>query len=111
MLQQTGLWFLNIVARIAPFSDEEEKAESHAQLAADRALTKRGLKAGAATFPAYRRPWVPHQFINLEGAIVPLSDPCHPNRDARTQYGWFEGGEDELEVCAPPLECAPCGNG
>ena len=99
--------FLNIVIRIAPFSDEEEKAESHVQLAADRELVNRGLKAGASTFPAYRRPWVPNQFVSLDGTAVALSDARHPNRDARTQFGWFEGGEDEMEVCAPV--CDPCG--
>ena len=93
-LAQTALCFLNIVVRIPPFSDEEELAETSVMLAADSALRKRGLKAGTSTRPAFRRPWVPFQFIDLDGADVPLCDSRHPCRNSRTQYGWFDGAVD-----------------
>ena len=51
-------------------------------------------KAGAV-MPAFSRPWVPWQFIDLSGAFVDLSDKCHPCRAARVQYGWFDGAPED----------------
>ena len=102
--QKSPLCLLNLVVRVLPFSDEEERVQSEAQLVADRGLAKRGLKAGSSTFPAFRRPWVTNRFIDLQGDHVPLSSMLHPNRVARVQYGWY-GGENEIEAGL----CEPCG--
>ena len=75
------------------YSDEEEKVETEATRELDRRL-KSTRKAGAAVMPAFRRPWVPWKFIDLNGASVRLSDKRYPCRTAGVQYGWNEGVPD-----------------
>ena len=79
---------------VSHFNDDEEKEYTEATKKLDRQL-KATRKAGAAIMPAYRRPWVPWQFIDLDGALVGLSDKRHPCRSARVQFGWFDGASDE----------------
>ena len=101
-LRDMPLCLLNLVVRVQPLSDEEERVQSEAQLVVDRSLAKRGLKAGSSTFPAFRRPWVTNRFIDVLGNHVPLSSKLHPNRATRVQYGWYEGDKDsEDEFCVP----------
>ena len=84
------LCLLGLLLRVPHFSDEEELEHTEATKDLDRRL-KSTRKAGASVTPAFRRPWVPWQFIDLNGAFVGLCDKRHPCRTARVQYGWNDG--------------------
>lgn len=84
------LCLLSLLLHVPHFTDAEEKVHTEAALEVSRINRKSDIKAGAASRPAFRRPWVPWRFFDLDGQPVPLHDKRHPCRCSRVQYGWME---------------------
>ena len=88
------LCLLGLLLRVPHFSEEEEKEHTEATIEIDRRL-KSTRKAGAAIMPAFRRPWVPWQFIDLESTFVDLCGTRPPCRSQRVHDVRFDGASNE----------------
>ena len=85
---------LNLVARIEPFSAEEEAVQREGARKTTVSNRKHGDTLHKAKCPAFRLPWVCNALFDLEGNHVRHGDKRHPwtTGAGKVCYGWKTDG-------------------